>query len=276
MFARSELPNYLNLGCGDRFHPDWTNLDFNSNDPHVRVYDLAKGLPFSDSAFEVVYLSHVLEHFSESAGLNLVRECHRVLRGKGIVRVVVPDLEQIATLYLQELSKVETGATDDSSAYDWMRLELFDQMVREKPGGEIAEFIQRADTNALGLARERLGGEMERIRSSFDSAKRRQTPTGAKNRGLSRLQRKLLRLMGGPDAISAYDAGRFRLSGEVHLCMYDGFSLARALERAQFRESRSVQADESSIPDWTSFNLDTEPDGRIYKPDSLYMEATRP
>jgi hypothetical protein len=35
-------------------------------------------------------------------------------------------------------------------------------------------------------------------------------------------------------------------------------------------------ADESYITNWTSFNLDTEPDGSIYKPDSLYMEAVKP
>jgi len=32
---------------------------------------------------------------------------------------------------------------------------------------------------------------------------------------------------------------------------------------------------ESYIPDWASFNLDTEPDGTVYKPDSLYIEAIK-
>ena len=33
---------------------------------------------------------------------------------------------------------------------------------------------------------------------------------------------------------------------------------------------------DSAIPDWTKFNLDTLPDGGVVKPDSFFMEATKP
>ena len=36
------------------------------------------------------------------------------------------------------------------------------------------------------------------------------------------------------------------------------------------------EASESLIPGWTKFNLDTEADGTVYKPDSMYMEAVKP
>ena len=35
-------------------------------------------------------------------------------------------------------------------------------------------------------------------------------------------------------------------------------------------------ASESRIPGWSEFHLDTEPDGTVYKPDSLNMEAVKP
>lgn len=57
--------------------------------------------------------------------------------------------------------------------------------------------------------------------------------------------------------------------------MCDRYSLAQTLEKAGFNSARKLGAAESAIPAWTSFNLDTEPDGKVYKPDSLYMEATR-
>jgi hypothetical protein len=68
---------------------------------------------------------------------------------------------------------------------------------------------------------------------------------------------------------------RERSGGEVHLWMYDRHSLARALRGAGFRDPRVVGAAESRIPGWAGFHLDTEPDGSVYKPDSLYMEASK-
>ena len=70
--------------------------------------------------------------------------------------------------------------------------------------------------------------------------------------------------------------GRFRRGGEVHLWMYDRHSLARLLQEAGFEDPQVVGPSESQIPDWTSYHLDTEPDGIVYKPDSLYMEAVKP
>lgn len=38
-------------------------------------------------------------------------------------------------------------------------------------------------------------------------------------------------------------------------------------------ETKQVGSSESRVANWSGFNLDTEPDGRVYKPDSLYMKA---
>ena len=61
----------LNLGCGERFHPEWVNLDLHPTDTSVRGWDLQEGLPFPDGSFDVVYHSHVLEHFSKAEGLKV-------------------------------------------------------------------------------------------------------------------------------------------------------------------------------------------------------------
>jgi hypothetical protein len=37
-----------------------------------------------------------------------------------------------------------------------------------------------------------------------------------------------------------------------------------------------VTATLSRIPGWTSYELDSEPDGQPLKPDSLYVEAMKP
>jgi hypothetical protein len=58
--------------------------------------------------------------------------------------------------------------------------------------------------------------------------------------------------------------------------MYDRYSLALLLEKYGLENIIQRTAAESYIPDWASFNLDTELDGTVYKPDSLYMEAIKP
>jgi predicted SAM-dependent methyltransferase len=83
----------LNLGCGSRFHPTWTNLDAISSNAAVRACDLNKGIPFPDNSFQVVYHSHVLEHFPKDKAFELMQECRRVLETGGVIRVAVPALE---------------------------------------------------------------------------------------------------------------------------------------------------------------------------------------
>ncbi|MEO6453267.1 MAG: methyltransferase domain-containing protein, partial [Ginsengibacter sp.] len=137
----------LNLGCGSHYvvSPDWTNVDFNSNDLHVISHDLSQGIPFKDNTFDMIYHSHVLEHFSKSDGVKFVNECFRVLKPGGILRVAIPDLEQITRNYLKFL---ELGLKDPhdpliEANYDWMLLEMYDQTVRNISGGEMLKYLHQ-------------------------------------------------------------------------------------------------------------------------------------
>lgn len=89
-------------------------------------------------------------------------------------------------------------------------------------------------------------------------------------------QRFAPRLLLGKKAAQALDIGLFRLGGEVHQWMYDRFSLEQTLRNAGFADPVRQTAWESAVPNWSDFSLDTLPDGTIRKPDSLFMEATRP
>ena len=95
--------NYLNLGCGKRYHKDWVNVDMYSDTPDVMAYNLLKGIPFSDNHFEVVYHAQVLEHSPKDDAPGFIKECFRVLKPGGVIRIVVPDLEGIVTEYLKYL-----------------------------------------------------------------------------------------------------------------------------------------------------------------------------
>jgi predicted SAM-dependent methyltransferase len=266
----------LNLGCGQRFHLDWVNLDLHPSSPSVQQWDLQNDLPFPDESFDVVYHSHVLEHFSKADGLKLLELCKRVLRLGGTIRVVVPDLERIVQLYLSTFEKCVAGDQQATEQYDWAMLEMYDQTVREHSGGEMLTYVQNANESQLAFAKVRLGAELACMRpAKGEAAIRAREQTHSLRHLAETLCRRALRLLTGREGISAYDHGKFRLSGEHHKWMYDRYSLANALMSAGFTDAKQCEAAESRIPQWSSFHLDTEPDGRTYKPDSLFMEATR-
>jgi predicted SAM-dependent methyltransferase len=266
----------LNLGCGWRFHPGWENLDIHPVAAEVKAWDLHRDLPYPEATFDVVYHSHVLEHFSRGDGLCLLQRCFRVLRPGGTIRVAVPNLENIARLYLEALDKSLSGDPVWRQRYEWILLEMYDQTVRETSGGEMLAYLQRNPMPEEDFVSERIGGELKRAIGPQGqppiNPTRPKTPSVVGNF----LRRKLARLALGRDGIRAHDIGRFRASGEIHLWMYDAYSLANALQRAEFLNSRQCSASESAILNWSEFHLDTEADGTVYKPDSLYMEAVRP
>lgn len=109
-------------------------MDFVATAPCVRAHDLRLGIPYADESFDVVYHSHLLEHFPKKAAPPFLRECRRVLKRGGIIRIAVPDLEKIARAYIEAFEKASHGIPSWREKYDWMMLELYDQTVREQSG----------------------------------------------------------------------------------------------------------------------------------------------
>jgi len=262
----------LNIGCGRRFHPAWTNIDLIGRPPEVLSCDITNGLPFADNSFDAAYHSHVLEHLDTEEGARLLGECFRVLAPGGILRIAVPDLEQISRTYMQ---KLEAGLAGDATAArecEWMRLELTDQLTRERSGGGMIAFL-RAHPELEHFIMERLG---EEARAMFASV--RKTPSSKKNiHGVLRdLKKGSRRMVLGSQWNEALAIGEFRKSGEVHRTMYDRLRLAEALKAAGFIGPEQQTANQSHIPDWQTFHLDALEDGTVIKPDSLFMEAQKP
>ena len=252
---------YLNLGCGKHFHPDWVNLDFHSDSENVIVHDLREGIPFEDEIFEVVYHSHVLEHFPRRRAKAFIEECFRVLRPRGVIRVVVPDLEQIAREYLQTLEAVIGGSEEAAYNYDWILLEMYDQAVRHRSGGDMAAYLANSYLPNENYIIQRFGHEGETLIKNL--------------RGQSLNADSELNDSASSDE-TALAIGRFRLGGEVHQWMYDRYSLSRLLNDCKFENVNVCQASESQIPNFSKYHLDVLENGQVRKPDSLYVEATKP
>ena len=254
----------LNLGCGTRYHPDWINIDFVSTNKNIIVHNLLKGIPFKDNDFDVVYHSHLLEHFSKQDAIDFIKECHRVLKPGGIIRIATPNLEEIVNNYIKYLNRSLQNDKIAEFRYDFTMLEMYDQCVRTFNGGEMGKIYASGGIHNPEFIYKRTGIKV--------STK----PSLVKRNNLSKLSIRnlLMKLILGKE-FKYYKLGKFRSSGEVHQWMYDRFSLTRLLQQSGFDKSKVVLATESNIPGWTSYNLDTNPDGKIYKPDSFYMEAIK-
>ncbi len=254
----------LNLGCGSHFHKDWVNIDFASQDAGVISHNLLEGIPFPDNIFDAVYHSHLLEHFSKIDASRFIKECYRVLKPSGIIIIATPNLEEIVNNYQKYLRLALKGNKKAEANYDWTMLEMYDQCVRTFNGGEMGKIYALGNISNPEFVYKRTGIKV--------STK----PNLTKRNNLSKLSIKnlLLKLILGKE-FKYYKLGKFRSSGEVHQWMYDRFSLARLLKQSGFSKPLLVTATQSSIPNWASYNLDTEPDGTVYKPDSFYMEAVK-
>src|SRR5207244_7002789 len=90
---------------------------------------------------------------------SFMRECYRVLRTGGILRVGVPDLEQISNLYLKKLNATLSGDVQAAYDYEWMMLEVYDQTVREGSSGEMLSWLRQDPLPNEGFVYERIGEE---------------------------------------------------------------------------------------------------------------------
>lgn len=290
----SSNPRMLNVGCGRCYHNVWVNLDLSHADSQVLQHDLVTGLPFEDDHFDAVYHSHVLEHLAPDEGAAMVQECFRVLKPGGVLRIVVPDLEQIARLYLQQHELACQGDELAMANYDWMKLELIDQMVRRRSGGSMGQFMTSPMISNPEFVLSRLGSEFgvclaaarqeQPEQNGVDQVPFRQnTPKQSwlsriKKRMVELRQRWVLKFVGlvlGKKMRQACEEGIFRSQGEVHRWMYDRHSLNQLCLQCGFVDCAPQTAFESQIQSFNEFQLDAI-DGRVRKPDSLFFECIKP
>ena len=87
----------VHVGCGGHELPGWINVD---NHPAPLAINLDWGLPLPTGSARYVFVAHLLEHlFHPAQSSRLLAEIRRVLAPGGVVRIVVPDIEQYLRAY---------------------------------------------------------------------------------------------------------------------------------------------------------------------------------
>jgi SAM-dependent methyltransferase len=65
----------------------------------VTYLNVAKKFPYQSGSFRAIFSCHMLEHLYPPVATHCIRECCRVLRHRGVLRIVIPDLDRIVSRY---------------------------------------------------------------------------------------------------------------------------------------------------------------------------------
>ena len=91
----------LQLGAGSHTLHNWFNTDLVPTSPEVFFLDSTRHFPIADSQFDYIFSEHHIEHISYEEGLFTLRECYRVLRPGGKIRLATPNLKTLLELYTE-------------------------------------------------------------------------------------------------------------------------------------------------------------------------------
>lgn len=97
----------LHLGAGNNIIDGWLNSDIYPKSKHVVHIDVTKTNPFDDKTFDYVFSEHMIEHISYAQGQHMLKECFRVLKDDGKIRISTPDLSFLISLYQSEKSVLQ-------------------------------------------------------------------------------------------------------------------------------------------------------------------------
>jgi predicted SAM-dependent methyltransferase len=83
----------LHIGSGPLALPGWLNVDSQPYPGVDRVLDVRGGLPFED--VDAIFAEHFIEHLTLAEGMAFLKDCRRVLRPTGVLRISTPNLDWV-------------------------------------------------------------------------------------------------------------------------------------------------------------------------------------
>ena len=97
-YLNANQRRYLRIGSGSHIDPGWLSVDLLPVSLSVVFMDATKPFPLPSESFDAVQCEHMIEHVAHEDGLAMLRECHRVLRKGGVLRIATPNLDLLRRL----------------------------------------------------------------------------------------------------------------------------------------------------------------------------------
>lgn len=99
----------VNLGCFMTMFHGWTNIDIHDLSQFAAAgryqftrHDVRQGLPWNTMQVDCIVISHLLEYLTYPEVLAFLRECRRVLKPDGVIRVACLDTAHLVNHYTEE------------------------------------------------------------------------------------------------------------------------------------------------------------------------------
>lgn len=97
----------LHLGAGGNILAGWCNTDIVPDIKQGVFLDVTKRFPFHDNTFDYIFTEHTMEHIEIRTGIRMLKECFRVLKPGGKLRISMPNLAFLIGLYKEEKTELQ-------------------------------------------------------------------------------------------------------------------------------------------------------------------------
>jgi predicted SAM-dependent methyltransferase len=92
----------LQLATSNNVLEGWMNTDVLPSHDSVIYLDATRPFPFESDTFGYIMAEHMIEHIGYEEGQIMLRECFRVLKFGGRLRIATPDLRTLLALHSAE------------------------------------------------------------------------------------------------------------------------------------------------------------------------------
>ncbi len=98
-YKRKHEIKKLHFACHKNILDSWFNIEKEEKEDNTPWINVINPLPFEDSSFDYIFLERLLQHYEYEQGLRLLKECFRILKPGGKIRIITPNLDFFIEIY---------------------------------------------------------------------------------------------------------------------------------------------------------------------------------
>jgi predicted SAM-dependent methyltransferase len=102
-----------------RHTPQQLKNFYSKTDFREFYYQAGDKLDFEDNTFDFIFSEHFLEHLFLDEAFELLKECYRILKPNGVVRIVVPDSDLRTYEKIEPLSNIKSWTHPETHKTRW-------------------------------------------------------------------------------------------------------------------------------------------------------------